>query len=117
MQNEIDEINTQIDSVVDDMQQTLDNYTENVLASATITFTIRSSDWNNSSYTLYNTKITAESNQEWMLDTNATLAQVKAWGKAAIVDGGQQVGSAIILSRGTIPTIDIPVKVILRGVK
>ena len=83
--------------------------------SVTKNFTLSSSSWSNGSYTISDALITATSNQEVLPAVGITLDQLKALQKAMLVDGGQAVGSLTLTALGTVPTIDIPIRVICRG--
>ena len=76
------------------------------------------SGWSNSIYTLTNSAITATSPVE-IQPRNAyaslTSAQVEAFISAMIVGGTQAAGSIQLKAMGDVPTIDIPVTVIIRG--
>lgn len=78
-------------------------------------FTLSSSGWSESKYTISDSLITASSNQEIMPAVGITADQLKALERALVVDGGQAVGSLTLKALGTIPTIDIPIRVIFRG--
>ena len=83
--------------------------------SVTKNFTLSSSSWSNGSYTISDALITATSNQEVLPVVGITLDQLKALQKAMLVDGGQSAGSLTLKALGTVPTIDIPIRVIFRG--
>ena len=78
-------------------------------------FTLSSSGWSESKYTISDSLITASSNQEIMPAVGITADQLKALERALVVDGGQAVGSLTLKALGTVPTIDIPIRVIFRG--
>ena len=48
---------------------------------------------------------------------NITAEQMEALSGAIIVDGGQSTGSMILKALGDVPTVDVPIRVIYRGVK
>ena len=77
--------------------------------------TLAASGWSNGSYTISDSLITATSNQEIIPAIGITADQLKALQKAMLVDGGQAVGSLTLTALGTVPTIDIPIRVIFRG--
>lgn len=83
--------------------------------SVTKSITLTAASWSNSSYTISDSLITASSNQEIIPATNITADQMKALQKANIIDSGQSAGSLTLKALGTIPTIDIPIRVIFRG--
>ena len=78
-------------------------------------FTLTAASWSDGSYTISDTLITASSNQEVLPAIGITADQLKALQKAMLVDGGQAVGSLTLTALGTVPTIDIPIRVIFRG--
>lgn len=84
-------------------------------SSVTKSFTLSASSWNSGSYTISDSLITATSNQEILPATSITADQMKALQKANIIDSGQSAGSLTLKALGTVPTIDIPIRVIFRG--
>lgn len=84
-------------------------------SSTTKSFTLSASSWSSGSYTISDALITATSNQEIIQALNITADQMKALQKANIIDSGQSAGSLTLKALGTVPTIDIPIRVIFRG--
>lgn len=78
-------------------------------------YTLSASGWSSGNYTIYDGLITSSSNQEVLPAVGITSAQYNALSKAMIVDGGQSSGSLTIKALGTVPTIDIPIRIIFRG--
>lgn len=78
-------------------------------------FTLSASSWSSGSYTISDSLITASSNQEILSATTITAAQYNALSKAQIIDGGQSAGKLTLKALGTVPTIDIPIRVVFRG--
>ena len=78
-------------------------------------FTLSASSWSSGAYTISDSLITASSNQEVLPATTITAAQYNALSKAQIIDGGQSAGKLTLKALGTVPTIDIPIRVIFRG--
>lgn len=78
-------------------------------------FTLSASSWSSGSYTISDSLITVSSNQEILPATTITAAQYNALSKAQIIDGGQSAGKLTLKALGTVPTIDIPIRVIFRG--
>lgn len=78
-------------------------------------FTLSASSWSSGTYTISDSLITASSNQEVLPAVGITSAQYNALSKAMIVDGGQAAGSMTLKALGTVPTIDIPIRIIFRG--
>lgn len=84
-------------------------------SSVTKSFTLSASSWSSGSYAISDSLITASSNQEILPATTITAAQYNALSKAQIIDGGQSEGSLTLKALGTVPTIDIPIRIIFRG--
>lgn len=89
----------------------------NSIPSTTVNVTLYAETWNNGSYTITNDLITSTSNQEIIPAVGITKDQYKAISAAMIVDGGQSTGSMTLKALGTVPTIDIPIRIIYRGEK
>lgn len=85
------------------------------LVATTFNVTLAAASWTTGSYTISNAALTATSNQEIFPATTITLAQLKALQKAQVIGSSQGAGSCTIKALGTVPTIDIPVTVIVRG--
>lgn len=85
------------------------------LNSVTKNFTLSASSWSSWSYTISDALITETSNQEVLPATSITADQMKALQKANIIDSGQSAGSLTLKALGTVPTIDIPIRIIFRG--
>lgn len=90
------------------------NYKDYV-KSTTKSFTLSASGWSSGTYTISDSLITDSSNQEILPATTITSAQYNALSKAQIIDGGQLAGKLTLKALGTVPTIDIPIRVIFRG--
>lgn len=87
------------------------------IKSTTVSTTLYAETWNNGSYTITNDLITSTSNQEVIPAVGITADQYNALSAAMIVDGGQSAGSLTLKALGTVPTIDVPIRVIFRGGK
>lgn len=83
--------------------------------STTKSITLTSSGWSKSTYTITDSLITATGNQELIPDTSITSAQLTALQSANIVDNGQSAGSMVLKAFGTVPTVNIPIRIIFRG--
>lgn len=83
--------------------------------STTATATLSASSWSNGSYTLSVTGVTTTSNQEILPALNITAEQLEALQGANIQDGGQTTGSITLKAFGAVPTINIPIRIIVRG--
>ena len=72
--------------------------------------------WSDASYyTLSISEITTTTNQEILPAVNITPEQLEALQSANLQDGGQTNGSVTLKAFGDVPTIDIPIRVIVRG--
>lgn len=87
------------------------------MKSTSVSTTLYAETWRDGSYTITNDLVTSTSNQEIIPAVGLTKDQYKALSAAMIVDGGQSAGSLTLKALGTVPTIDIPIRVIYRGVK
>ena len=85
------------------------------MKSKTISTTLYAETWNDGMYIITNDLITSTSNQEIIPGVGITAEKYKAMVAAMIVDGGQSAGSLTLKALGTVPTIDIPIRVIFRG--
>lgn len=77
--------------------------------------TLTASGWSNGSYELEVEGVTDTSNQEILPGLEITEEQLTALQGANIQDGGQAAGSVTLKAFGDVPTIDIPIRVIVRG--
>lgn len=89
----------------------------NSIPSTSVNITLYAETWRDGTYTITNELITSTSNQEIIPAVGITKDQYNALSTAMIVDGGQSAGSLTLKALGTVPTIDIPINVIFRGVK
>ena len=87
------------------------------IPSTIVSTTLYAATWNGGTYTITNDLITSTSNQEIIPAVGLTKDQYKAMRTAQLVDGGQTTGSLTLKALGTVPTIDIPIRIIYRGVK
>ena len=87
--------------------------------SKTVTATLLAASWTGSSapytYTLAVTGVTANSNQELLPALTITEEQLTALQAANIQDGGQAANSVTLTAFGDKPTINLPIRVIVRG--
>ena len=87
--------------------------------SETVTATLLAASWTGTSapytYTLTVTGVTANSNQELLPALTITEEQLTALQAANIQDGGQAANSVTLTAFGDKPTIDLPIRVIVRG--
>lgn len=94
-------------------------YVDSVATGTTLSVTLASASWTGTaapySYTISNSAITATSNQELSPATSITADQLTALQNANIIDGGQAVGSMTLKAFGEKPSVDIPVRIIVKG--
>ena len=99
--------------------QTTLNTTIATTKSKTVSATLFASNWTGASapytYTLPVTGVTATSNQELLPALNITEEQLTALQSANIQDGGQAANSVTLTAFGDKPTINLPIRVIVRG--
>ena len=79
------------------------------------THTLVASSWTDKTYALNVEGVTDTSVQEILPDVYITPEQLEALQGANIVDGGQLTGVLVLKAFGDVPTIDIPIRVVLRG--
>lgn len=78
-------------------------------------------NWANDTYTLTGSDVaalsavTAATAWELLPGLSATDAEIEALQEANLLDGGQAVGSITIRAKEGAPTIDVPVRIIIRG--
>lgn len=80
-------------------------------------YTLLASGWDASTkiYTITDALITANSDQEYLPSIGITDDQLKALQKANIQDAGQSTGTATLKAYGSVPAIDIPIRIKYRG--
>lgn len=83
--------------------------------STAVNTTISASGWSENTYILAVNGVTTTTNQEIIPAITITPEQLEALQSANIQDGGQANGSITLKAFGTVPTIDIPIRVIVRG--
>ena len=87
--------------------------------SKTVPVTLLASGWSGNAapytYNLSVTGVTAFSNQEIIPATNITQEQLISLQGTNMIDGGQSDGKIILKATKNKPTVDIPMRVILRG--
>ena len=85
--------------------------------SINVSETISSTGWSNKTYTINNSNITATNVIELLPRENngTTQAQMEVLSGAMIIGGTQAVGSIQLVALGDVPTIDIPVTLIIRS--
>lgn len=94
-------------------------YVDSVATGTTLLVTLVSASWTGTAapytYTISNSAITATSNQELTPATDITADQLTALQNANIIDGGQAAGSMTLKAFGKKPSVDIPVRIIVKG--
>lgn len=89
--------------------------------SALATATLDKNSWSSDAYTLTGTDVaalsavTAVSAWEILPGLAATDAEIDALQEANLLDGGQAAGSITIRAKNGAPTIDVPIRIIIRG--
>ena len=91
----------------------------NLISSPIKTISIAPWEWQNGSYVILDSRITATSNQDILppIYSESTKIQIEAIQSANLMDGGQETGRATIVCGGTVPTITITLRIIFRGEK
>lgn len=94
-------------------------YVDSVAIGTTLSVTLASASWTGTAapytYTISNSAITATSTQELSPATDITADQLSALQAANIIDGGQAAGSMTLKAFGEKPSVDIPVRIIVKG--
>lgn len=87
------------------------------IKSKTVSATLFASNWTGASasytYTLAVTGVTESSNGSLRIAQSATDEQFTAWGAAQLRVTAQTAGTLTVKATGTVPTIDIPVEVLI----
>ena len=86
-------------SVIDQLNGTIKN------------FTLIAANWSSRQYTVSDDLISIGSIQFLNPGTDITIDQLSAFKVAEIIDAGQKDGSLTLKALGTVPTIDIPVRI------
>ena len=86
--------------------------------STIVNVTLLAANWSGTTapytYTATVAGVTTTSTQDWATSTSITAEQLKTLQAANIVDGGQGVGSVTFKAFGAKPTVNIPLRCILR---
>ncbi len=77
--------------------------------------TLLAASWSSGQYTLTNAGITATNVVELYPAVGITAEQLAAMQGANIIGGTQAAGSITLVAMGDVPTINIPVTLVLRG--
>lgn len=87
------------------------------ITSTEISLTLNWADWEGDLITINNELITASSNQEILPARNIGLDQLETLQNANLQDYAQGTGYITLKAFGDIPTMNIPIRIIFRGVK
>lgn len=90
-----------------------EKYEWNKQASSVISVTLDASSWSVGTYTVTNSAITATCNGYIGLSSSATATQRKACRDAMMTITAQAAGSLTLTADGTVPTVDVPIDIIL----
>lgn len=94
-------------------------YVDSVAIGTTLSVTLASASWAGTAapytYTISNSAITATSTQELSPATSISADQLTALQAANIIDGGQAAGNMTLKAFGEKPSVDIPVRIIVKG--
>ena len=105
-------------ATMNDLEQRIANGFDGV-KSTIIDGTLIASNWVGTTapftYSLDVEGVTATSNQEVLPAVGISTEQLEALQGANIVDGGQGEGYMVLVAHGDKPTIDIPIRIVLRG--
>lgn len=85
------------------------------LKKVTVETTLLASGWVNGIYTIQHANITATNDNVYLPAIGISTTQLEALQSANIVDNGQEVGKAYLRAVGDVPTIDIPIRVVVKG--
>jgi len=80
-----------------------------------LTMTLKQSGWVNGCNDLLIEDLAADANVEILPGLNITAGELEALQAANLQDGGQQLGLITLKAFGTVPSMDIPIRVIVRG--
>ena len=90
------------------MATTINTYTKTVTLSA--------ANWSTNNYTINDSDIKADSDIYLNVPSNVTQQQYDALAYANIVPVSQTAGNVYIKALGTVPTIDIPIEMVIRNI-
>lgn len=108
-----------VDITPDSIGAASKEYVDSIATGTTLSVTLASASWTGTAapytYTISNSVITATSTQELSPATDITTDQLSALQAANIIDGGQAAGSMMLKAFGEKPSVDIPVRIIVKG--
>ncbi len=84
---------------------------DNKITSTVKTITLLASGWQGNQYTINDSLVTLTSNQRVMRALTMSEEQTNAYYEAKLSEVGQSNGQMVIKASGTVPTIDIPIRV------
>lgn len=105
------ELNEAMETHTEEMNEAIARVTTTEVAK-----TLLASGWSNKTYNLTVSGVTTTSIQELLPSLTITQTQLEALQGANIIDGGQSANTIVLKAMGDIPKIDIPIRVLLRGV-
>lgn len=100
-----------IDSFNTKLKSKADSSVIDKLNGTTKNFTLLAANWSNGQYTVHDDLISIGSIQFLNPGTDITIDQLSAFKAAEIIDAGQKDGSFTLKALGTVPTIDIPIRI------
>lgn len=111
---------TKLEAVYDSDGNSMSTKISNLSTKSTVTdATLLATNWTGDSkpytYTLTVSGVTSTSNQEILPSLDITLKQLMALQSANLQDGGQSSNTIVLKCFGANPTIDIPIRVVVRG--
>lgn len=112
---EIGKVNANVTANANSIKTLNTNVANKAGKSTTVNATLLASGWSDGVYVLSVNGVTAIGNQEVLPGLNITPEQLEALQSANLQDGGQANGSVTLKAFGDVPTIDIPIRVIVRG--
>ena len=109
---EYEELNNKIETLNNKVDETIEKFT-----SVKVNTTLAASGWSSGVYTISNENITVTCVVELLPRENngITQEQFEALAAAMIIGGTQAAGSIQLVALGDVPTIDIPITLIVRG--
>lgn len=111
----IDVINANMDIIDSVLKANADGISTKANKSTIVDTTLIATTWSSNSYDLVVSGVTATSVQEILPALSITDSQLEALQGANLVDGGQDIDTITLIARGDVPTVNIPIRVILRG--
>ena len=111
VEQDVEELEESVSALQTEMAETIAAYHTPV----TYTFALSASGWVDNVYTIEHEKITATNMNTLSPAVGISSAQLSSLQAANIVDNGQEIGKLYIMAMGTVPIIDIPVRLIIEA--